>query len=497
VKPRFRRLVAIAATTAAVVVPATIFIRESFPYGSKRLPVPTVQLSDTEIALARAFPMFQNVIPTINFHDVSDGTGRFTVTAVQFAQYLAALRTAGFNTVTLAQVEDVVAGRNPSLPERPLLITFDDGTSSMYSTADPILEAYGFSAVGFITTSRVAERGPSYYLTRAETVDLARSGRWEFGLRTDGDSRKVVTGANTTGPWLSNLDLGPGRSKPETLEDWRSRVTEDVARSQARFAELVGHRPTAFAYPFSSSAVPANDPRIPAELKSQLLGDFALAFSSDVHPTRAVSRRTPNGDLPRLQVMSGDSIAGLLDGIRQLLPAPVSSDSSTWPLAGATGSCRVGQGVVTITGSKTVYCRRNDNVDSWVDYRAEVQVRDVGPRATALISIRDTHTGRVEVALSDSRVALRELTSQTGWRELRTYRFPSGLISGRHEVDFAVDDQVLRVAVDGQPVFAGPIDTSLTTGAVGFGMATSTSSSVQFKILQIQDRSLRSSGEAS
>ncbi len=56
-----------------------------------------------------------------------------------------------FNVVDLKAVVDFVYHKAP-LPERPLLITFDDGYLDNYQNALPVLKKYGFPAVIFLMT---------------------------------------------------------------------------------------------------------------------------------------------------------------------------------------------------------------------------------------------------------------------------------------------------------------------------------------------------------
>jgi peptidoglycan/xylan/chitin deacetylase (PgdA/CDA1 family) len=67
---------------------------------------------------------------------------------------MAALKEAGYNTVTLDQLEAYVH-QGVSLPEKPVMITFDDGYRSNYEYAYPVLKKYGMNAVIFAVGSSV------------------------------------------------------------------------------------------------------------------------------------------------------------------------------------------------------------------------------------------------------------------------------------------------------------------------------------------------------
>ncbi|NWF71322.1 MAG: polysaccharide deacetylase family protein [Chloroflexi bacterium] len=59
-----------------------------------------------------------------------------------------------FNVIDLAALQAYLFDNKP-LPERPLLITFDDGYLDNYQNAYPVLKKHGFPAVIFLVTSRM------------------------------------------------------------------------------------------------------------------------------------------------------------------------------------------------------------------------------------------------------------------------------------------------------------------------------------------------------
>ena len=129
----------------------------------------------------------------ITYHDISDKKGRYTVTAEQFAEQMEMLREAGFTTITAGQFEQFVAGTG-ELPEKPVLLTFDDGITSAWQVADPILEEYRMHAVLFVITSELDQHAP-YYLTSKQLRDLRDSGRWDIEAHTDDGHHQVRSSA--------------------------------------------------------------------------------------------------------------------------------------------------------------------------------------------------------------------------------------------------------------------------------------------------------------
>jgi len=113
-----------------------------------------------ENALARALslpyieplPPEANTIylPILMYHHIDeDAINDMIVTPETFAVQMRALYENGFTAVTLQQLLDFVDLGIP-LPERPVVITFDDGYLSVYEHAFPVLQRYGFNAIAFV-----------------------------------------------------------------------------------------------------------------------------------------------------------------------------------------------------------------------------------------------------------------------------------------------------------------------------------------------------------
>jgi len=85
----------------------------------------------------------------------------------------------GYHAVNFNQVRAYFAGAAP-LPSRPVVITLDDGYADLYTTALPILEAHHFTAVAYIVSGFINQRG---YVTSDEVVELDRAGI-EIGSHT-------------------------------------------------------------------------------------------------------------------------------------------------------------------------------------------------------------------------------------------------------------------------------------------------------------------------
>ena len=73
---------------------------------------------------------------------------------VKFEKQIKAITEAGYNGISMKQLVDYTE-KGIELPEKPIVITFDDGYSSNYEIAYPILKKYNMKATMFIIGSSV------------------------------------------------------------------------------------------------------------------------------------------------------------------------------------------------------------------------------------------------------------------------------------------------------------------------------------------------------
>ena len=102
-------------------------------------------------AEAQGEEMYTCQVPILMYHHlVADGepTNSDTVQVSTFRAHMEALREAGYEPVSLQALRDYVE-KGTDLPEKPVVITFDDGYSSNYELAYPILKEFNFPAAIF------------------------------------------------------------------------------------------------------------------------------------------------------------------------------------------------------------------------------------------------------------------------------------------------------------------------------------------------------------
>jgi peptidoglycan/xylan/chitin deacetylase (PgdA/CDA1 family) len=195
-------------------------------------------------------------VPVIMYHHMLKDTskiGRYTISPAMFESDLKYLKEHGYETVSVGQLIDH-AETGAALPEKPVILTFDDGYESFYSYAWPLLKQYGFKAtlsVIGVYSDRYSENPDHHvnysHVTWDEVAEMAADGTVEiachsYDMHREGGSRHGVK-----------------RMKGETVEQYRAALTADIERFQAQLQKCLGTRTVIYTYPFgivSDDALP-------------------------------------------------------------------------------------------------------------------------------------------------------------------------------------------------------------------------------------------------
>jgi peptidoglycan/xylan/chitin deacetylase (PgdA/CDA1 family) len=137
-----------------------------------------------------------------------------------FREQMAYLADNGFETVDLYDLSLAITGKR-DLPEKPVIITMDDGYRDNYENAFPILQEFGLSATFFVVTQPIDD-GNEIYLTWEMAKEMANAGmRIEPHSKTHAD--------------LSSRD--------------REYIVYEILGSQESIAAHTGQTPRFFCYP--------------------------------------------------------------------------------------------------------------------------------------------------------------------------------------------------------------------------------------------------------
>ena len=97
-------------------------------------------------------------IPVLMYHKIGDDKDNDAVIREDlFREQMKFLKDNGYNPLTMDQLYDYVVN-GTAVPEKPVVLTFDDGYADTYSIVYPIMKEYGFAATVFINPGDVGTR---------------------------------------------------------------------------------------------------------------------------------------------------------------------------------------------------------------------------------------------------------------------------------------------------------------------------------------------------
>lgn len=197
---------------------------------------PAAQTADVAILMYHAFT-----------EDEADTDSLYTPVS-DFARQLSALRDAGYTSVGYADLIEFVNG-DGKLPEKPLLISIDDGYQNNLDLAAPLLEKYGFCAniaVIGVSIGRTTYKDTGIPITPHFSLEDARPWvkRGVLTVTTHSYDMHQVTAVDGAGCRRGVLQMR-GEAEP----DYIAALTQDYTHAQEQLAGLPGTPLPVFTYP--------------------------------------------------------------------------------------------------------------------------------------------------------------------------------------------------------------------------------------------------------
>ena len=167
-----------AMTNTPTFIPPSYTPTATFTPSPTSTPVPTATPIPTETPEIVWTPPGHVTAPILLYHHVSDaGNGnRYYVSTDDFRAQMEALRDWGYRSITISELVDVLINGGV-LPDRPVVITFDDGNSDVFQNAFPIMHEMGFVGTFYIVANRLQSK---YYVNVEQLQEMASDG-WEIG----------------------------------------------------------------------------------------------------------------------------------------------------------------------------------------------------------------------------------------------------------------------------------------------------------------------------
>lgn len=171
-------------------------------------------------------------VPVLCYHQIrnwlpSDGKRAHDdiIAPDRFKEHIKMLADSGYNSILPDQLYDyLVYGKK--LPEKPIMITFDDTDLDQFTVGAPTLKKYGFKGVYFIMAVSIGKKGRIAYMNKEQIKQLSDEG-------------------NT----IASHTYDHKNFAQFTEEDWKTQIEEP----NKTLAAITGKKVEYFAYPYGVS----------------------------------------------------------------------------------------------------------------------------------------------------------------------------------------------------------------------------------------------------
>ncbi len=191
-------------------------------------------------------------LPVVMYHNISEKSrlwGTYNVSPETIENDIKYLKENGYTTISCSELIAYCQGQG-ELPEKPVMLTVDDGFESFYAYMYPLLKKYGCKAVispmGSCIDAFSAQEDHNLdysYLTWEELKEMCDSGLVEIGnhtynLHSDNKGR-----------------IGCGRKHGESDESYKEVLNEDIGTMQTKIKQFTAKDCVIFTYPYGKISV--------------------------------------------------------------------------------------------------------------------------------------------------------------------------------------------------------------------------------------------------
>lgn len=191
-------------------------------------------------------------VPILMYHGLTEKSSQvndYFIPAGTFERDMAWLVSNGYTAVTMQDLIDFACDKTgtASLPEKPVVITFDDGYYNNLKYAGPVLKKYGMTAVLSVIGSACQNASQDEYrsedycnVTWSQLREMAASGQWEIQNHTY-DLHDMKNGRK-----------GARAKAGEALSAYEKVLKEDLQTLQKKLKQTTGLAPTTFTWPYGA-----------------------------------------------------------------------------------------------------------------------------------------------------------------------------------------------------------------------------------------------------
>lgn len=212
-------------------------------------------------------------IPVLMYHAFHEARSPITLPPKVFCQQIRWLHNQGYQTISILRLVDHLQN-GASLPERSVVLTFDDGYRSVYEVAFPELRRFGFTATVFLVAGYCGKE--NNWAGQPASIPSLPLLEWEQVREMD--RAGIEIGAHT----VSHARLDKLTEK---------QIHQEILDSSQMIFDQLGHAVQTFAYPYG---------RYDERIKQVVRQNFAAACSTRLGLINSLSDPF---DLERVEVL--------------------------------------------------------------------------------------------------------------------------------------------------------------------------------------------------
>ncbi|MBS4050182.1 poly-beta-1,6-N-acetyl-D-glucosamine N-deacetylase PgaB [Methylomonas rivi] len=195
----------------------------------------------------------------LNYHDILEEEekvppfDRIAVNKEHLEQHFAWLKKHHYHVISIQDLLDAMKGEK-ALPDKAVMLTFDDGYLSFYTRALPLLKKYHYPATlavvgSWLEGQHTHEVKP--IMSLAQIQEVVTSGLVEIATHTHDMHHGIIMN-----PFSDHHSAVTSRlysseyEEYETDEDYRKRIFQEVVKSSEGLFQLLGVRPRVMVWPY-------------------------------------------------------------------------------------------------------------------------------------------------------------------------------------------------------------------------------------------------------
>jgi peptidoglycan/xylan/chitin deacetylase (PgdA/CDA1 family) len=205
-----------------------------------------------------ADPALDQAVPVLMYHHIMPNpSNSIAISPATFDAQMGWLKDNGFHPISISQLDEFVhTGKR--LPDKPVLITFDDGRMNQITYGVPILKKYGFTATFFVVKKWIVTTSPSFF----HAADI---------------KQLIADGFDVQSHTTNHIQIHPSKTASGGTELWRkfkARYWEPTYGMRMYMEQTLG-TPPVFALAFPGGRFNPQAEQLAAE------AGYDLAFTTD------------------------------------------------------------------------------------------------------------------------------------------------------------------------------------------------------------------------